>query len=123
MFESTAAAVLLHFIWDMPWALAYACGFMMGAVSPAVVVPSCIRLRNQGYGLEKAVPSIVIAAASLDDILAISLFGVCLGIAMSGAEAHGFFGDDPLINSVITGPFEILGGICVGILIGLIVRM
>ena len=45
---------------------------MIGAVSPAVVVPSLINLRNQGYGVDKGIPSVVIAASSLDDVLAIS---------------------------------------------------
>jgi hypothetical protein len=106
----------------MPWGLCYATGFMMGAVSPAVVVPSCIRLRNLGYGVTKGVSSIVIAAASLDDILAISLFGIFLGVGMSGASGHGFFGLDPLVNSIIMGPFEIICGIIAGLLIGLVLR-
>lgn len=97
----------------------------MGAVSPAVVVPSCINLRNQGYGVEKGIPSIVIAASSLDDVLAISLFGLFLGISFGGesGENHISIIDDHLINSIVIGPIEIIGGIILGAIIGLVLRL
>jgi NhaP-type Na+/H+ or K+/H+ antiporter len=57
--------------------------FVLAAVSPAVVVPSMLSLHEQGYGMAKGIPTLVIAAASVDDVLAISGFGVALGIAFS----------------------------------------
>ena len=59
------------------------CRFVLAAVSPAVVVPSLLNLSDRGYGLNKGIPTLVIAAASLDDVLAITGFGVMLGIAFS----------------------------------------
>lgn len=59
------------------------CRFVLSAVSPAVVVPSMLALTEQGYGVDKGIPTLVIAAASVDDVLAISGFGVVLGIAFS----------------------------------------
>ena len=55
----------------------------MGAVSPAVVVPSMLSLQERHLGVDKGIPTLVIAAASVDDVLAISGFGVVLGIAFS----------------------------------------
>lgn len=104
----------------MYWPLAFAAGCMMGAVSPAVVVPTCIRLNSLGYGADKGISGIVIAASSLDDILAISLFGVFLGIGMGGEG--GMFGDNPTVNAALTGPFELVAGVILGILIGLSLR-
>jgi NhaP-type Na+/H+ or K+/H+ antiporter len=123
MFEASAAAVMIWLVFQMPWGLCFACGFMMGAVSPAVVVPSCIRLRNMGYGVTKGVSGIIIAAASLDDILAISMFGIFLGVGMSGADSHGIFPGDALLNAILMGPFEIVGGVLLGIIIGMFLRI
>jgi NhaP-type Na+/H+ or K+/H+ antiporter len=123
MFEASAAAVIIYLVFDMPWGLCFACGFMMGAVSPAVVVPSCIRLRNMGYGVTKGVSGIIIAAASLDDILAISMFGIFLGVGMSGTDSHGIFPGDALTNAILMGPFEIVGGVLLGIIIGVFLRL
>ena len=57
--------------------------FILAAVSPAVVVPSMLSLQEKGYGLDKGIPTLVIAAASVDDVLAISGFGIVLGMAFS----------------------------------------
>ena len=47
-------------------------GFVLAAVSPAVVVPCLLSLQEKGYGVDKGIPTLVIAAASVDDVLAIS---------------------------------------------------
>lgn len=89
---------------------------MMGAVSPAVVVPSCIELQKKGYGTDKGIPSVIIAASSLDDVLAISLFGLLVGISFGSSE-EGLFGD-PLLDALLVGPVEICGGLLIGIALG-----
>lgn len=60
----------------------------MAAVSPAVVVPSLLSLSDRGYGIDKGIPTLVIAAASVDDVLAITGFGVSLGIAFSTGKKY-----------------------------------
>lgn len=120
--EATCAGIIAKFLFDLSWPFALALGNLMGAVSPAVLVPSCITLRNEGYGVDKGIPSVLIAASSLDDVLAISMFGLFVGIGFGGeAGGHGLFGDT-LLDSLLIGPIEILGGLVVGIVIGLAVR-
>jgi solute carrier family 9B (sodium/hydrogen exchanger), member 1/2 len=58
-------------------------------VSPAVVVPSLLSLQIRGYGTNKGIPTLVIAASSIDDIVAITGFGVVLSIAFS-TGIHNF---------------------------------
>ena len=65
------------------------CRFVIAAVSPAVVVPCLLHLQDLGYGVDKGIPTLVIAAASIDDVLAITGFGVVLGIAFAeGMYTH-----------------------------------
>jgi solute carrier family 9B (sodium/hydrogen exchanger), member 1/2 len=59
----------------------YSC--VLAAVSPAVVVPSLLALKERGFGEDKGISTLVIAASSLDDIAAISLFGIFLGMIFS----------------------------------------
>lgn len=40
-------------------------------------------LQGEGYGVEKGVPTLLMAAGSFDDILAITGFNTCLGMAFS----------------------------------------
>lgn len=91
VFEAVAAAVATRLIFGLPWALCFAQGFTLGAVSPAVVVPGMMILHNAGYGVKKGIPTTLIAASSFDDIIAITVFGVCINIAFSeapGGEAE-----------------------------------
>ena len=47
-----------------------------------------IRLyQEQGYGVAKGIPTLVIAAASMDDVLAISAFTILLGITFTTEES------------------------------------
>ena len=57
--------------------------FVLGAVTPAVIVPCMLVLSQKGYGVDKGIPTLVIAASSVDDVLAISGFGVLMGITFA----------------------------------------
>jgi hypothetical protein len=58
----------------------------MAAVSPAVVIPCLFSLQDRGYGKSKGIPTMVIAAATLDDIIAISAFSVVLSVIFTTGE-------------------------------------
>jgi NhaP-type Na+/H+ or K+/H+ antiporter len=55
-------------------------GSVIAAVSPAVVVPLMLRLIEEQRGTAKAIPQMVMAAASLDDIVVIVVNGLLLGL-------------------------------------------
>lgn len=55
----------------------------MAAVSPAVVVPCLLKLGEDGYGVEEGIPTLVIAAASIDDVLSITGFSVMMGVTFA----------------------------------------
>lgn len=61
--------------------------FVQAAVSLAVVIPCLLELQEQHYGVKKGIPTLVMAAASFDNVLCISAFGVCLGIAFDSGSA------------------------------------
>jgi NhaP-type Na+/H+ or K+/H+ antiporter len=85
-------------------------GFILAAVSPAVVVPLMIRFIEEKRGAAKAIPTMVLAAASLDDVFAITIFTVLLGLYGGGAVRVG---------SALAGiPVSILLGIGAGLLAG-----
>lgn len=64
----------------LSWLEAALLGSVIAAVSPAVVVPLMLRLIEQRRGTAKAIPQMVMAAASLDDIAVIVVNGVLLGL-------------------------------------------
>ncbi len=90
-------------------------GTVMGAVSPAVVVPKMTMLIENNYGIKKGIPQLVLAGASLDDVFVLVLFSICLGLNQGKS-----FSPQTLLNiplSIITGVS--LGALCALILNGL----
>jgi len=83
--EAAASALASRWIFGLPWPLCFAQGFTLGAVSPAVLVPSLMILHKANYGTKKGIPTTLIAASSFDDIIAITVFGVFLTIAFNEA--------------------------------------
>ena len=64
-------------------------GSVLAAVSPAVVVPLMIRFIKERRGAEKSIPSLVMAAAAVDDIYVIVVHCIALGCVCGGANEHG----------------------------------
>ena len=84
-------------------------GAVMGAVSPAVVVPRMVKLMEEGYGTKKGIPQMILAGASCDDIFVIVLFTTFLQMAQGGhANAKDF----------INIPISIVSGIVLGCIVG-----
>ncbi len=85
-------------------------GFIIAAVSPAVVVPMMIGFIERRKGAAKGIPTMILAAASLDDVIAIVIFSVFLGLytGSSGNVWLKFAGI----------PVSIVSGIVCGVIIG-----
>ena len=55
----------------------------MAALSPAVVVNYMLPLAEQGYGVEKGIPTLIVGSMTIDNVAAIAAFGIALGVAMA----------------------------------------
>ena len=92
-------------------------GAVVGAVSPAVIVPKMISLMENGYGTEKSIPQLILAGASVDDVFVIVMFSAFTGLAKSGNFSALSFATIPI--SIILG---IAVGVAVGYLLGIIFK-
>jgi NhaP-type Na+/H+ or K+/H+ antiporter len=79
-----------------------------------VIVPRILALKEQGYGLEKGVPTMILASASMDNIVAIACFGIVSGF---------IFSTKSLTMTILQGPFEIALGCVTGLLWGFFVGL
>ena len=84
-------------------------GAVLGAVSPAVVVPRMVKLIETKYGTGKAIPQMILAGASCDDIFVIVLFTTFLGMAQ---------GDQADLKSFLNIPVSIVLGVVLGAIVG-----
>ena len=74
LFEIVGYIVFGLWLLDIPWNDAAIMGCVMAAVSPAVIVPRMLKLKEEGYGTNKGIPQMIMAGASADDIFVIVLF-------------------------------------------------
>ena len=103
--EALAVGVVARWVFELPFVLALALGFILAAVSPAVVVVGMFDLHNRGYGVAKGIPSIVVAAASMDDVVAMLGFSVCIGLAGGAGNIY---------QKALAGPAAVVAGALYG---------
>lgn len=84
-------------------------GAVVGAVSPAVIVPKMLRLMEEGYGTQKSIPQMILAGASVDDVFVIVLFTAFTGLAQ---------GESVSVKSFAEIPVSIILGIAAGLAVG-----
>lgn len=80
-------------------------GAVLGAVSPAVVVPRMVQLMEEKYGTDKSIPQMILAGASCDDIFVIVLFTTFLGMAQ---------GEKASVMEFVNIPISIVLGVIAG---------
>jgi NhaP-type Na+/H+ or K+/H+ antiporter len=112
--EAVSVGFLAQFIFGMPFFLSLSFGFILAAVSPAVVVGGMFDLQNRGYGIKKGIPAYIVAAASFDDVVAISGFSMFIGLAIGGGD---------ILKDAIGGPINVFGGGACGFLGAIILSM
>ena len=88
-------------------------GFIIAAVSPAVLIPSMISLIERKIGQNKAIPQMLLVGASADDTIAITLFTTFLGIYMQNSSGENISLATNIILIPITIIISILGGFIV----------
>ena len=103
--EALAVALFARWVFELPFVLALALGFILAAVSPAVVVVQMFDLHERGYGVAKGIPSIVVAAASMDDVVAMLGFSVCIGLAGGAGNVY---------QKALAGPAAVVAGALYG---------
>ncbi|VDM49166.1 unnamed protein product [Toxocara canis] len=81
--EATAIAIAAYFFFSMGVRAAIVFGMVLAATSPAVTIPTMLRLSKKGYGVSGGVPTMLLAAAAIDNMICITLFNVFLRLISS----------------------------------------
>lgn len=92
-------------------------GCIIGAESPAVIVPAMLRLKSLGWGVAKGIPDAILMGSALSDVLLLLVFSLLVTFLSQGA-ATGFRWGIITLSPVQALPFQMLIQISLGILIG-----
>ena len=86
--------------------------FIIAAVSPAVVVPQMLELINNKKGTNKGIPTLILTGASIDDVIAITIFSTFLGL-YGGGQIN-------ITKKILNVPIAIIVGIILGVITALL---
>lgn len=103
--------VLLAAVWllDITAVEAGMLGFIIAAVSPAVIVPKMLQYIQIGKGADKGIPTMILAGASIDDVVAITIFSAFAGMYAGSSVS--------MTGQILSIPIAIITGAALGIVI------
>src|SRR5574344_2614715 len=110
-FEMITFGLLGPLFFNLTYIESFIMGACIGAVSPAVVVPRMVKMIEEGRGVKKGIPQIILAGSSMDDIVMI----VCYSAFMTMEQ-----GNNVNFMTYLNIPISIISGVLVGIIIGLL---
>ncbi|TAL23034.1 MAG: sodium:proton antiporter [Nitrospirae bacterium] len=110
VFEGAAITFIAPVFFDISILESAILGFIVAAVSPAIVVPMMLRFIESNKGAKKGIPTLLLASSSLDNVFAIVISSALIGM-YSGKGANIFM-------KLLEIPVSISLGIALGVAIG-----
>ncbi len=109
-FEAIVVAVMSVLLFHFNWATGLLLGCIVGAESPAVIVPGMLKLKSLGWGVDKGIPDAILTGSALSDVLLLLVFNLLLATLNRSGDTIGW----QLL------PLQFLMQILLGILLGYI---
>ncbi|MBI5203886.1 MAG: cation:proton antiporter [Nitrospirae bacterium] len=110
VFEGAVITFIAPFFFDISILESAILGFIVAAVSPAIVVPMMLRFIESNKGAKKGIPTLLLASSSLDNVFAIVISSALIGM-YSGRGTNIFM-------KLLEIPVSISLGIALGAAIG-----
>ena len=117
-----AVVIAIAAIWilkfDFPTGLLLGC--IIGAESPAVIVPGMLRLKSLGWGVTKGIPDAILTGSALSDVLLLLVFSLLLNFLAQGATSRVTLPFGITLSAVQLLPIQIICQIVLGVVLGLV---
>ncbi len=118
--EAVVVAIAAMFLFQFDLLTGLLLGCIIGAESPAVIVPGMLRLKQLGWGVKKGIPDAILTGSALSDVLLLLAFSLLLAFLSQGTQAAWVLPGGITISPLRLLPFQVAGQICLGILLGAI---
>ena len=110
--ELACVAGLTGYLVFNDWNLAILCGFLIAAVSPAVILPAMLDQKDAGRGATRLIPDLIVGQTVVNALLAQT--GILLMVQIIAENPAG-----PRAGaSLIAFPIALVGGVALGALAG-----
>ena len=108
--DALAAAGTGVVLLGLPLSSAAVLGFLVAAISPAIVIPGLMELLERRTGAARRLPTALLVGAPLDNIAAVLALGVALDLALAG--------DGAWVQTLARLPLQTVGGVAAGAVVG-----
>lgn len=116
--EAIAIALASMVLLQFDFATGLLLGCILGAESPAVIVPGMLRLKSLGWGVKKGIPDAILTGSALSDVLLLLVFSLLLTFLTPSAAAEITLPGGLTLTPVQLLPFQIILQIGLGIVLG-----
>ncbi|MUL38987.1 cation:proton antiporter [Gloeocapsopsis dulcis] len=116
--EAIVVALVSMFLFNFDFFTGLLLGCVVGAESPAVIVPGMLRLKSLGWGVVKGIPDAILTGSALSDVLLLLVFSLLLNfLGQQGSESITLFGGITLSPLQLL-PFQVVLEIVLGLAAG-----
>lgn len=116
--EALVVAIAAVALFQFDWATGLLLGCVVGAESPAVIVPGMLRLKSLGWGVGKGIPDAILTGSALSDVLLLLVFSLMLAYLSQGATAGLRLPGGVTLSGAALLPVQVVvqigGGVAVG---------
>lgn len=116
--EAFAIAVAAMWLLKFDFLTGLLLGCIIGAESPAVIVPGMLRLKSLGWGVKKGIPDAILTGSALSDVLLLLVFSLLLAFLSQGAAVGITLPGGITLSPLQLLPFQIIIQITLGVLLG-----
>ncbi|MBD2595497.1 cation:proton antiporter [Nostoc spongiaeforme FACHB-130] len=113
-----AIAAIWIFQFDFPTGLLLGC--IIGAESPAVIVPGMLRLKSLGWGVTKGIPDAILTGSALSDVLLLLVFSLLLNFLAQGTNNSVTLPFGLTLSAIQLLPIQIICQIVLGVVLGFV---
>ncbi|QUS60450.1 cation:proton antiporter [Synechocystis sp. PCC 7339] len=115
--EAIAVALMAMVLFQFDFGTGLLLGCIIGAESPAVIVPGMLRLKSLGWGVKKGIPDAILTGSALSDVLLLLVFSLLLAFLTQG-RAEAFTVGNISLSALQLLPLQIVLQIGLGIVCG-----
>ncbi|GAB4378991.1 MAG: cation:proton antiporter [Elainellaceae cyanobacterium] len=93
-------------------------GCILGAESPAVIVPAMLRLKSLGWGVAKGIPDAILTGSALSDVLLLLVFSLLLAFLSPEAATSIILPGGITLSPLQLLPLQVIVQITLGLILG-----
>ncbi|MGD1701327.1 cation:proton antiporter [Dapis sp. BLCC M229] len=117
--EAIIIALAAMWLLQFDFATGLLLGCIIGAESPAVIVPGMLRLKSLGWGVTKGIPDAILTGSALSDVLLLLVFSLLLAFLSQGTTTGIILPGGITLSALQILPFQVILQIILGAIAGL----